>query len=104
MNNIERAKQFLAFDALKGLQEELRKREERHTRTEKIVLSEEDERKISDTLRKAERGERVKITFFAHGHYYEVQGTVKEISTVGSYVVVEEGKIFFDDIYEINIL
>ena len=35
MNRVDRAKQFQAFDALKGLQEELRAREERRTRVAK---------------------------------------------------------------------
>ena len=34
MDRQDRAKQFLSFDALKGLREELKKREERHLREE----------------------------------------------------------------------
>ena len=37
----ERAKQFAPFDAMKGLQEALRDREERHSRVEKLEISEE---------------------------------------------------------------
>ena len=42
----DRARQFLPFDALKGLQEELRIREERRTRIEKKALSEEQIERI----------------------------------------------------------
>ena len=41
MNRIERAKQFLPFDALKGLQEALRKKERELENVERIELSEE---------------------------------------------------------------
>ena len=41
MNKADRAAQFQPFDALKGLQEELRAREERRTRVAKKELSEE---------------------------------------------------------------
>ena len=37
MNKADRAAQFQPFDALKGLQEELRAREERRTRVETLV-------------------------------------------------------------------
>ena len=41
MNRQDRAKQFMPFDALKGLQEALRVREERRSRIEKKSLSED---------------------------------------------------------------
>ena len=50
MNRQDRAKQFMAFDALKGLQEELRIREERRTRVEKRHLTEEQHTKLIKQL------------------------------------------------------
>ena len=44
----ERAKQFMPFDAMKGLQEALRDREERHSRVEKHDISEEQMEKNSE--------------------------------------------------------
>ena len=41
MTQAERAKQFAPFDAMKGLQEALRDREERHARVERHEISEE---------------------------------------------------------------
>lgn len=38
----ERAKQFAPFDAMKGLQEALRDREERHCRVDRHDISDED--------------------------------------------------------------
>ena len=46
----QRAKQFAIFDAMKGLSEALREREERHSRVQKHGISEEDQERISETL------------------------------------------------------
>ena len=63
MNREERAKQFMPFDALKGLQEELRIREERRTRVTKKTLSEEQIERISAVLAKIRQGSQIEITF-----------------------------------------
>ena len=47
MNREDRAKQFLPFDALKGLREELKRREEIALRTERRQLSEEESERLS---------------------------------------------------------
>ena len=48
MTTAERAKQFAPFDAMKGLQEALRDREERHSRVERHEISEEQQEKNED--------------------------------------------------------
>ena len=70
MNRADRAKQFQPFDALKGLQEELRSREERRTRVVKKEISEEREEQISAELAKIYKRSDVEITFYRGGHYY----------------------------------
>ena len=56
MTAIERAKQFMPFDAMKGLNEALREREEKHLRVEKRELSEEAAARLSATIGKVSRG------------------------------------------------
>lgn len=104
MNREDRAKQFAPFDALKGLQEELRKREERLTRIQKRELSEEAQAEIGKELIKIRKNSQAEITFYKAGHYVTVCGAVKEYSVVYKYLVVEEEKIFFDDITELKVL
>ena len=53
---LNRAAQFMPFDALKGLTEELRKREERHCRVEKTELSEEESALVNNELYLEKRG------------------------------------------------
>ena len=104
MNNIDRAKQFLAFDALSGLQQALREREERHSRIEKIELGEDDKISISNTINKLVKGNLVKVTFYFNGHYYELEDNVTKILIPFGYFMVGNVKIPFDDIYRIDLV
>ena len=76
MNKANRAAQFQPFDALKGLQEELRMREERRNRVEKKEVSEEKAEEISRELIKIQKGSNVEIVFYRNGSYYELTGCV----------------------------
>ena len=104
MNKADRAAQFQPFDALKGLQEELCAREERRTRVEKKELSEEQIDALSTALAKICKRLEVEITFYSGGHYYSLKGTVTDKNDIYKYIVVGEGKIFYDDIYEVRLL
>ncbi len=64
MNRANRAAQFNPFDALKGLQEALREREEKLTREEKRELSEEQQAELSAVLSQIKRNKTVEITFY----------------------------------------
>ena len=104
MNNVDRAKQFLAFDALSGLQQALREREEKHSRIEKIELAEDDKIAISNTINKIVKGNLVKVTFYLNGHYYELEDNVTKILIPFGYFMVGSVKIPFDDIYRIDLV
>lgn len=104
MNREERAKQFIPFDALKGLQEELRIREERRTRVEKRELDDGVIEQISAVLSRIRVGSRVRVKFFFHGHYPSIEGDVSEISSIGRYLTFGDERIYFDDILNINIV
>lgn len=104
MNNIDRAKQFLAFDALSGLQQALREREEKHSRIEKIELADDDKAAISHTINKIIKGNLVKVTFYLKGHYYQLEDNVAKIMIPYGYLMVGNTKIFFEDIYSIELV
>ena len=67
MTRLERAKQFTPVDAMKGLTEALRDREERHTRVEKHEISEEMIENISKVIARLERG--MKVEIFCYNEY-----------------------------------
>lgn len=101
---LNRAAQFLPFDALKGLSEELRKREERHTRVEKVELSEEETADLNDKLCLLTGGDRVEITFYYKGHYLTIEGDVVKMVPQMHYLTIGQTNIPFDDIRSIKIL
>ena len=101
---IERAKQFMPFDALKGLQEELRIREERRTRVNRKILSEEQIAKIAKVLSRVRQGSRVAICLYSKGHYIRIDGDVTELNEIYEYIKIGNEKVFFDDIYKIAII
>ena len=100
MTRGERAKIFAPFDAMKGLQEALRDREEKHMRVEKREVSEEDEERNSRTV---ERGMRVEIFCYSGFHDVIKRGTVTDIDKVFRHLKLDGQRIWFDDIYKIRI-
>ena len=104
MTREQRAKQFMPFDAMKGLQEALRDREERHDRVEKHEISEEDQEVNSVVLSKLSKESKVRINYYCHFHDVEKVATVTAISYSYRFLKLDEEKVFFDDIYSITII
>lgn len=104
MTRKERAKQFMPFDAMKGLKEALLDREERHSRVDKHGVSEETQEKLSKLLKRADRGMRVWISHYYCFHDVEQKGTITKIDKVYRVLWLGELKVFFDNIYDMEIL
>lgn len=93
-NRVARAKQFLPFDALKGLQEALREKEVEYE--EKKDLSEDTLNNLNDKFNQIDNGSFVKITFYKNGKYSEIKGRVTNIDYI-------KKKIQINKEYNINI-
>ena len=93
ISRLDRAKQFLPFDALKGLQEALRSKEIEYE--EKKEISEEEQEKISAQLCLLDMGDNIKINYYFDSKYITIEGIVKKIDSI-------ENVIKFDDILEIT--
>ncbi len=104
MTQKERAKQFSPFDSLKGLHEALKQREERRTRTEKREISDEIAEKNSKILMKLEKGMKVGIFCYSAFHDTVKTGVVTKLDTTYKFLVINDERIWFDDIYEVKIL
>lgn len=103
MTQGERAKQFMPFDAMKGLQDALRQREEKHLRVEKRELSEETIEQISGQLKKIRNGDKVEVLYFNAYHELKVIGKVTKIDYAFKYIALGDERIDFDDIYMIKL-
>ena len=102
MQRIDRAKQFLPFDSMKGLQEALRAEEARHERVEKRELGEEDVEHISRVLGQLSRGDVVRVVYYRSGGYLTAEGVVTSFDPVRHTFGVDGLKIPFEDIGEIE--
>ena len=94
MNKVTRAKQFLPFDALKGLQEEIREKEIEYE--EKRDLSEDTLNELNNKFNQLENESYVKITFYKNGKYSKIKGKVTNIDYI-------KKKIQINKEYNINI-
>ncbi len=103
MTRAERAKQFAPFDAMKGLQEALRDREERHSRVEKHDVSEEVAERNSKILSRLECGMKVEIFYYCAFHDVTKRGTITDVDFIFKQLKLGSERICFDDIYSIRI-
>lgn len=101
MNNIDRAKQFLPFDALKGLKEELKKREEKLLYEDKRIISEEKMLEINETLLGVLSSQDYCVEYYSCGKYKTLTGKIKVIKNTKQ-IKIADKVINFNDIYNIN--
>ena len=97
-----RAEQFLAFDALKGLKEALREKEK--IKVDKKDVSDEDSYTINQTLTKIKKYMITKVVYYREGEYIQVEGIVSKIDKVYKKIVIVKEEINFNDIISISII
>ena len=94
VNRVARAKQFLPFDALKGLQEAIREKEVEYE--EKRDLAEDTLNDLNNKFNQIDNGSFVKITFYKNGKNSEIKGRVTNIDYI-------KKKIQINKKYNINV-
>lgn len=99
--DVDRAKQFIPFDALKGLRQAIKAKE--NIKVDKIMIS-SDRTDIEDTLQKLKVGDIVKVIFYNIDNYQKITGVVSEINTCCKYLKIVKTRINISDIYEISIV
>lgn len=99
----DRARQFLPFDALKGLQDALRLKEYEHERIEKGDLSIDMIDKISNTLFDLKNNDIVNLEYYSDGRYINIQGKAK-LNIISKIIIINDLKISFDNIHNIEII
>lgn len=106
MNREERAKQFMPFDALKGLREELLLRERMALRAPRRELFEEEAERLSAAILALTVGKSVELLVYQNGHYLTLTGEAVCVDTAFSRLTVlrecEKFVIPFGDIYRVR--
>lgn len=94
----------MAFDAMKGLSEALRDREERHSRVEKHDISDEAIEANSRVISVLTRGMRVRMEYYRAFHDVVGEGRITEVSIPFKFLKLDGEKVLFEDIYDIKIV
>ena len=94
----------MPFDAMKGLHEALRDREERCCRVERHDISEELQQKNSAVLVRLNKGDSVLLDCWHRFHDVQLKGSVTELNSSFGYLCLNGERILFEDIYSIRII
>ncbi len=95
-----RAKQFLPFDALKGFQEALRKKEIEYI--PKKELSEDIKEELGEMLSSLDSGENIRVKYYNISKNEYFLGKVKKIDKIKRKIIFQDAsEVKFDNIIEI---
>ena len=101
IDELERAKIFMPFDALKGLRDSLKEKEK--VVTKKVDLTQDDIEEISKTLSRLKKKQMVSVTYYDGENYTKIVGLVAKIDTINKILTIVQTSIKFEDILEISI-
>ncbi len=97
MDQTERAKQFMAFSPLKGLDQCIRAAEEEPE--ERRELLEDEAEELNRILMSMKEGNRVKIKYYDRSRYVTETGVITRIDTAAGFIKIGSSAIPIDDIY-----
>lgn len=101
VSRVNRARQFLPFDALKGLKEALREKEIEFE--EKRELSEESLTELDGILNRLEIGDNVTIKYYKSRRYNEIKGRVTKIDFIKKKIQIDnENNINMVDVVSLS--
>lgn len=101
-NRADRAKQFTPFDALKGFREALA--QEERIIMDKKELSDEQMFKIDQTLHQLNVSDTISVIYYSNGEYIKKSGIISRFEPGSRFLSIDNTKILFDDIYELDSL
>lgn len=96
-----RAKQFMPFDALRGLKEAYREKE--RVIVLKKDLSEDQQYELSNNFKLVKKGILVKIVYFDNDEYVEIEGLVSNIDYTYKNITIVQKLINVNNIISLEI-
>lgn len=100
MNKVDRARQFLPFDALKGYKEAIIQKQRKVI--DKKMLSEDDEKILSYKFNQIEVGMIIKVIYYLNNEYISYEGMVSKIDLDNKILQIVKNKINIEDIVSIQ--
>lgn len=100
MDQADRAKQFMPFDALTGFREALAEKE--RIIVPKRDLSEEQKEELDRKLRQITRNDIITVEYFQNGEYVQVTGMVSRVDETSRILKIVKINISFEDISDLQ--
>ena len=100
IEDLERAKIFMPFDALTGLKKALKEKEK--IVVPKKQIFEQDEFEINQKLMNLKKRDVVTVVYYDQSQYVKCSGLVSSLDKQNRFLVVVNTKINFDDILSIE--
>lgn len=97
MTRAERAKQFLPFSALSGLEERIVRQE--FVPEERRLLGEDAQAELDAALRELRAGDTVTVTYYRDRQYWELTGPARRLDPIHRTLAVGETIIPLADLY-----
>lgn len=101
MSRQNRAKQFMPFAALKGYEEELRKKEK--ITVPRMEISEDCFEELDRTIKQVQPGNIVSAVYYEDGQYVRRTGMVAHLDFDKRILQIVDTRIPLDDIVELNV-
>ncbi len=98
-----RAKIFLPFAAVKGLDEALERKREERLMEDRIILSEDGEMEVDAVLNEIGKGDTVRATFYDGGRYRIIEGKITKKDEKEGCIILENSPVIsFKDMRSIE--
>ncbi len=103
-NRLDRAKQFLSFDALTGYKDIINNTNFKNNRDKIKVLSDDRNDDIDKVIRRINKNFLIRIKYYDGDNYIESSGRVKKIDVVRRKIYFLRSVVDIDNIIDIEII
>ena len=101
-NRVNRASQFMPFDALCGFREALRQVERKVELKKELSIDQEE--KLNRQINLIEIVSLIEIVFYSKNEYLKIIGEVKKIDFINKWLIVSNVKILITEVVSVKIL
>lgn len=97
----DRAKQFMPFSPLKGLEEAIAKKEMEILKRPRAILSADAEELLNRKMQDIYIGDEITLIYYEKGLYLTTCGEIEEINVNNRYFKIKDKIILFSDVFDV---
>lgn len=98
----QRAKIFLPFAGVRGLDDALERKRQERLVEERIILSEDGEKEVDSVLSDIRKGDTISVSYYDGGRYRTEEGIVLKMDGTEGFILMENGPVYFEDIHSLE--